>query len=83
VTPYYDEDGITIYHGDCREVLPTLGRFDLMLTDPPYGLGKKMQGGTWGREERYGDMWRWDVAPETELLLSMVSRVENAIVWGG
>jgi hypothetical protein len=24
VKPYYEEDGITIYHGDCREMLPTL-----------------------------------------------------------
>jgi DNA modification methylase len=38
VTPYYSHAGITIYLGDCREVLPTLGAFDLMLTDPPYGI---------------------------------------------
>jgi len=37
--PYYDHAGITIYHGDCREVLPALGTFDLLLTDPPYGTG--------------------------------------------
>jgi len=37
--PYYDHGGITIYHGDCREILPGLGRFDLLLTDPPYGIG--------------------------------------------
>lgn len=34
--PFYDEGGIQIFHGDCREVLPTLGAFDLVLTDPPY-----------------------------------------------
>ena len=34
--PYYDEDGITIYHGDCREILPYLPKVDLVLTDPPY-----------------------------------------------
>lgn len=38
MTPYYDHGGITIYHGDCREILPGLGRFDLLLTDPPYGV---------------------------------------------
>ena len=38
LTPYYDDgNGIVIYHGDCREILPTLGTFDLLLTDPPYG----------------------------------------------
>jgi site-specific DNA-methyltransferase (adenine-specific) len=38
--PYYERDGITIYHGDCREVLPTLaaGSVELVLTDPPYGM---------------------------------------------
>lgn len=35
--PYYDEDGITIYHGDCREVLPQL-KGDVVLTDLPYGI---------------------------------------------
>ena len=37
MTPYYEQDGITIYHGDCREVLPSV-QFDVVLTDPPYGI---------------------------------------------
>lgn len=36
--PYFQEEGITIYHGDCRKILPTLDRVDLVLTDPPYGV---------------------------------------------
>ena len=36
--PYYDEDGITIYHGDCRDIFPLLDPPDLILTDPPYGI---------------------------------------------
>lgn len=44
-TPYYDEDGITIYHGDCREVLPALDTFDLIFTSPPYNLGVSSGGG--------------------------------------
>lgn len=35
--PYYEKDGIVIYHADCRDVLPFVGEFDLCLTDPPYG----------------------------------------------
>ena len=32
VKPYYDDGrGIVIYHGDCREIVPTLGKFDLLL----------------------------------------------------
>jgi site-specific DNA-methyltransferase (adenine-specific) len=39
LTPYYEQDGITIYHGDCREILPTLPSesVDIVWTDPPYG----------------------------------------------
>jgi DNA modification methylase len=31
----------TLYLGDCREIMPTLGRFDALVTDPPYGVGLK------------------------------------------
>jgi hypothetical protein len=36
IKPYYEEPGITIYHGDCREILPHLEPVDLVLTSPPY-----------------------------------------------
>lgn len=39
IEPYYKQNGITIYNADCRDVLPELGTFDLLLTDPPYGYG--------------------------------------------
>ncbi len=35
--PYYEHKGITIYHGDCRDILPSLEPVDLVLTDPPWG----------------------------------------------
>lgn len=34
--PYYEHAGVTIYHGDCTDVLPTLGPVDHVITDPPY-----------------------------------------------
>ncbi len=37
--PYYQDNYVTIYHGDCREILPELPKVDLVLTDPPYGIG--------------------------------------------
>lgn len=36
--PYYRDDFVTIYHGDCAQIIPKLGKFDLLLTDPPYGI---------------------------------------------
>lgn len=38
--PYYDDGRVTIYHGDSLEVLPHLAPVDLVLTDPPYNVGK-------------------------------------------
>ena len=34
--PYYQDDWVTIFHGDCREILPELPKVDLVLADPPY-----------------------------------------------
>ena len=39
--PYYDDGQIAIYHGDCRDILPTLGTVDLVLTDPPYDIASE------------------------------------------
>jgi len=39
--PYYEDSAVTIYHGKMEEIVPTLGRFELLLTDPPYLVGAK------------------------------------------
>jgi len=36
--PFYEDDAITLYHGNCLEILPTLGTFDHVIADPPYSL---------------------------------------------
>lgn len=41
MTPYYDADGITIYHGDCREIDAWDIAGGVMVTDPPYGLAHR------------------------------------------
>ena len=38
IKPYYCDESVCIIHGDCREILPTLPKVDLILTDPPYGV---------------------------------------------
>jgi len=49
MTPYYDQDGVTIYNGDCLHVLPALpdNSVDLILTDPPYF---KVKGDAWDNQ---------------------------------
>lgn len=43
VTPYFQRGGMTIFHGDAREIVPQLdGQYDVILTDPPYGTGQKI-----------------------------------------
>lgn len=69
--------------GDCRDVLPTLPKHDLLLTDPPYGLGKRMQGGTWGSAQKYKDLVVWDERPDDGLMMYLVSASKNSVIWGG
>lgn len=50
MTPYYEQGGITIYHADCRDVLPDLEPVDLVFTSPPYGSQRtyKLDSFVWG-----------------------------------
>ena len=52
--PYYQDEWVTIYHGDCREILPTLEKVDAAITSPPYNIttGK---GGAWQVDDWYDD----------------------------
>lgn len=53
MTPYYQDDDVTIYHGDCRDVLPKISGVAMTFTSPPYNtLGSRIPSnpsGIWGR----------------------------------
>jgi site-specific DNA-methyltransferase (adenine-specific)/modification methylase len=74
---------VSLYLGDCREILPTLGKVDAVVTDPPYGIGDRMQGGTWGAAEKYADFRRWDIAPSSESIALLRSLAPAVVLWGG
>lgn len=79
-------EGITIYLGDCRAVLPLIGRMDAVVTDPPYGLGEKWQGGGGGKKSSWtfnpSEAMEWDTeAPDYVSLLPSVCG--ECIIWGG
>jgi site-specific DNA-methyltransferase (adenine-specific) len=63
VKPYYQQDGITIYHGDCRDVIDEYGICgEVLLTDPPYGIdgGKGGDARDFAKGDYERDGWRDD-----------------------
>ena len=85
MVPYFDRDGIVIYHGDCRDVLPSIDpdSVDLLLTDPPYGINVDTDYS--GRMHRTDKSKTWDRrvggddAPFNPSLLDVFPR---RILWG-
>ena len=76
----------TLYLGDCRDILPTLGKVDAVVTDPPYGIGKDGQvrttGGNGGRKAH--DFLGWDAErPSRETFDHITSLSNDIIIWGG
>lgn len=91
MTPYYQDEFVTLIHGDCREYLAQLPLVDLVLTDPPYGIGvdatmHKLSGTQYGKaaapKSHYANT-NWDIAPSQELLDSVLLKGKAAIIFGG
>jgi DNA modification methylase len=61
MTPYYEEDGIQIYLGDCREILPQLSAVDHVIADPPYEADAHTKGRRVKRSDGLApeDKWAW------------------------
>jgi DNA modification methylase len=84
-------EGITLYLGDCREILPTLPRADAVVTDPPYGIGqaqtihctKPSRPNTYRTGPKYEDLG-WDYErPAADLFDAVLAAADSAVLWGG
>ena len=74
--------------GDCRDVLPTLGKVDAVVTDPPYGIADKWVGGKghgWAKAGFDGVLRNtWDgQPPDAETITALLSCSDQQIIWGG
>lgn len=88
--PYYEKDGLVIYNADCRDILPHLPQVDLVLTDPPYGIGadrnlraNKQHGKAASPSKDYG-VGNWDSAPPSaETFEEILKAGTHHVIWGG
>lgn len=71
--------GIVIYHGDCRKILPSLPKVDLVLTDPPFGIGNFVQ--TTGNIRGKKVSWN-DNVPAPEIFDLLRNKSIHRIIWG-
>lgn len=81
-----------LYLGDCRDILPTLGKVDAVVTDPPYGIGADasmakssgFQGGGMMAAKSHYDATDWDSAPvDQELMALVLASGKWQIIFGG
>ena len=85
--PYYQDEWVTIYHGDCREILPQLDKVDLVLTDPPYGINiastGKVGGSVLANNTRH-IVSDWDSKTIDGFVISrIISHGRQAMIFGG
>lgn len=82
MTPYYDQDGITIYHGDCREMVESLPS-GVLITDPPYGVNFAGKTSKFSRVPEGGYTIGDDPEVGPSIVSLMVPRVVRGVVFSG
>lgn len=80
-------EGVEIYLGDCRKILPTIGKVDAIVTDPPYGIGeaagKNKSRSVLATSKDYGDH-AWDNQPPPRWLIDQMRDMSrHQIIFGG
>jgi len=85
---YHSQDGIRIFCADNRQLLPVMDGYDLMMTDPPYGIGADKPRGDTGRnkhiKQRKYPTADWDSqTPERWLMEMAMGKADWQIIWGG
>lgn len=80
-------DGITLYLANCEDIIPNLPRMDALVTDPPYGLGKKLSTFGGGRAKSWQNLLKkmplWDVRAPHKTINAARDICDEAIIWGG
>lgn len=76
-------DGVEIWLGDCRDVLPMIGRVDAVVTDPPYGIGAdKLKAHSSIRDNSAWGNFGWDSKPDSSIIVAL-GLYQEAAIWGG
>jgi len=77
----------TLYCGDCMEILPTLGKVDAVVTDPPYGIQADRKNSKPPDDKHgwrnYGEPIGWDDVRNLEAIRAIVGMGVPSCVWGG
>ena len=79
-------EDVTLYRGDCREVMARLGKVDAVVTDPPYGISAVSRGEIGSGlilPSRKFEKSSWDDQTADEAVALAVAKARSAIVFGG
>lgn len=77
--PYFETANGKLYHGNCLDILPHMDKADLLLTDPPFGIGNFVQitGRVFGKEVKWNNH-----IPDLKTFKLMRNIAKKRIIWG-